>query len=75
MGKVAKACVLQLGLSGGREISKEDWKGMSSGREATWHKVSQGQKAPRRWWFLFTREAVGSGSGSLSVLTVEKVDE
>lgn len=68
--------VLQVGLSGGRDISKGGRKGMSSGRrEATWHKVSQGQEASGRRWFLFTQEALGSGSGSLSILTVEKVDK
>ena len=45
--------VLQLGLSRGRGISEGGRKGMSRGRrEATWHKVSQGPKAPGRRWFL-----------------------
>lgn len=37
-------------------------------REAMWHKVSQGQEAPRRWWLLCTWDALGSGSGGHSVL-------
>lgn len=46
------------------------------GREATWHKVNQGQDSSRRWWWLLcTRKALDSGSGDLNVLTVKKVNK